>query len=374
MRKVYFLIQRYYPDVTASGNLISNLIPYFSKEFDTEVVTTTANRDNLRIDDGIKRFLSQEVTSKNIVHRIFRKIVGVHIQYNLDMHHYLEQAVIDSDSPVLLVPITAPEMILALDLKMKYPSKVILMPYFLEELLEFYRSKERVVLKDKLEIHSDGIVILPKLIHYINSKNPVLITEHPMVKNNIAGDSENSRDIVYVGGLNRAYRNPKLILEAFKRIEDEKRKGYTYRFYGYGNLDDFLYQFEKELPSFKYGGSVSSLEANDLLSKAGFVLTIGNKNSALVPSKIFDCISTGNPIIHFYYHESDPYLDYLKDYPYAICQKIEDINVDELVEFIDSHIGLKVDYDIIESNYKIFTPEYVFSQCKDFIEGLYEKD
>ena len=374
MRKVYFLIQRYYPDVTASGNLISNLIPYFSNEFDTEVVTTTANKENLKLNDGVQRFLSKEVISKNIFSRISRKIVGVHIQYNLDMHHYIEQAIIDSDTPILLVPITAPEMTLAIDLKMKYLSKVILMPYFLEELLEFYRPKERDALKNQLEVYSDGIVILPKLIHYISSKNPVLITEHPMVKNNIADDSENSQNIVYVGGLNRAYRHPKPILEAFKKIEDEKRKGYTYRFYGYGNLDGYLYQIEKELPNFKYGGSVSSLEANDLLSKAGFVLTIGNKNSALVPSKIFDCISTGNPIIHFYYHETDPYLNYLKDYPYAICQKIEAIDVDELVEFIDSHMGLKVDYDIIESNYKIFTPEYVFNQCKDFIEGLYEKD
>jgi hypothetical protein len=48
------------------------------------------------------------------------------------------------------------------------------------------------------------------------------------------------------------------------------------------------------------------------------LMCIGRADTCFVSSKIFDYISTGRPIIHFYSRDDDPNLPYLKKYPAAL--------------------------------------------------------
>ena len=44
------------------------------------------------------------------------------------------------------------------------------------------------------------------------------------------------------------------------------------------------------------------------------LISIGNKDFPYVPSKIFEYMSTGKPIIHFYHNDDDSCLGYLQRY------------------------------------------------------------
>ncbi|MCK1236520.1 hypothetical protein MX003_02105 [Streptococcus uberis] len=44
MNKLFVLIKTYHPEVTASGNLIKNLIPFFEEKYQTTVLTTTSKK------------------------------------------------------------------------------------------------------------------------------------------------------------------------------------------------------------------------------------------------------------------------------------------------------------------------------------------
>ena len=52
-------------------------------------------------------------------------------------------------------------------------------------------------------------------------------------------------------------------------------------------------------------GRVSHTVAIQYMSEADFLLNIGNSISSMVPSKIFEYISTGKPIISIYSNIND---------------------------------------------------------------------
>lgn len=57
----------------------------------------------------------------------------------------------------------------------------------------------------------------------------------------------------------------------------------------------------------------------DLLKNANILLSLGNNIANQTPSKIYDLISLGKPIIHLFNIDNDSSLKYLKRYPLCLC-------------------------------------------------------
>ena len=74
-----------------------------------------------------------------------------------------------------------------------------------------------------------------------------------------------------------------------------------------------------------------------ILGESDVLLSIGNAESPMSPSKIYEYMSTGKPIIHTYSWEKDPCLAPLKTYGNALLiSENEALNVDKITTFLNT--------------------------------------
>ena len=127
----------------------------------------------------------------------------------------------------------------------------------------------------------------------------------------------------YIGGLIRVYRDPRPTISLFSEAGD----GIEMNFIGPipdAEESDF---FPAGCPC-RYlgpkGGEALAKEYED----ADVLVNIGNSVDNFMPSKIFEYISTGKPIINVYKLPECPTLKYLAEYPLALCVSEEEIRQD----------------------------------------------
>ncbi|THE08465.1 hypothetical protein E1I69_24230, partial [Bacillus timonensis] len=210
------------------------------------------------------------------------------------------------------------------------------------------------------------IYTLPIMYKYFSEritkkdKYKLVELEHPMVTNRTSISVNNTiPKLIYAGGLDRKQRNPSVIFEFFKKIHTQQ--SIEVIFYSYGNMQKKLLNLSENNRFFKANNAISSTLLNEKIAKSDFIITIGNNEEDLVPSKIFDCISTGKPIIHFSQIQNDPYKVYLSKYDYSIILRYSELNSDEaynkILSFIDEFRGKTVEFSKIKSNFYECTPE-----------------
>lgn len=150
------------------------------------------------------------------------------------------------------------------------------------------------------ELHNIRYVNFPTLIfRKINSQN-----KHPDV-----------RTFVYAGYIDRQYRNPLLLIEILKQLQNKGNK-IRLDFYGSSNMESELKELSKLYCDwFIYHGKVSKEEADEAISQADFLVNIANDISGVVASKTFELFATGKPIIHFSNPKLDSSLPFFNSYP-----------------------------------------------------------
>lgn len=162
---------------------------------------------------------------------------------------------------------------------------------------------------------------------------------------------------IHLGTLSKVYRNPEKVCETFLRLRN-------YALHFYGNTDDkeLLERFAgTSQGTITLHGPVSFERGQQLLQEADVLISIGNAKSEMVPSKIFEYISYGKPILHFYSFLEDPVISYLKHYPLALLvneqESIESIS-QEISSFIEVNRGRRVKKSEILEKYQKNTPEF----------------
>ena len=119
-------------------------------------------------------------------------------------------------------------------------------------------------------------------------------------------------------------------------------------------------------------GKVGINESRILINNADFLINIGNVMKNQVPSKLFDYISTGLPIINICKNHDCPTLKYLNKYPLAL-NLFEDLDIDSQVEmlatFVNDNSNKKVSRSVIESIYLDCTPKYCANQLLEILNN-----
>lgn len=145
------------------------------------------------------------------------------------------------------------------------------------------------------------------------------------------------RTITYAGALSKKTRNP----EYACRLLPLLYPGYSIDFYGRGDCDDIIERYSnltnnqiKKILYLPHDEMIQKISSSEIL------LSIGNNNSSMVPSKIFEYISTGKKIIHFFYTSSDPSIQYLEKYNNAIL--------------VDMSLSLEENLKILKNNPLLF--------------------
>lgn len=135
---------------------------------------------------------------------------------------------------------------------------------------------------------------------------------------------------VYAGTTYHSFRNPKFMINVFLRLA-EKYSDIKLHMYGKSECVNELKNYEKQSEgAFVYYGQVEKKVADDAIWHAEYLINIGNGESVLVPSKIFELVGYKKPIIHFAKSRKDSSLPYLLRHPEA-CIVFEEDGIESAV-------------------------------------------
>ena len=199
--------------------------------------------------------------------------------------------------------------------------------------------------------------------------------EFPNVSQKTIMVPENDRQevikCIFAGSLSLAIRNPE----------------YTYRLFVCQDAQqvrfDLIGVAVDELPvKYRNGcincfGRLSLDDAREKMSEADVLVNIGNSMTNQVPSKLFEYISYGKPIVNICKNRNCPTLPYLDKYPYVLNLFEEDNLFDEQVEklhaFIATNGKKRIPSQKILSMYETCTPEYCATQMLEVFEKCIKK-
>lgn len=144
---------------------------------------------------------------------------------------------------------------------------------------------------------------------------------------------------VYSGTLQRKIRDPEYAFTILNKIAKEKK--YKIIFDLYGQVDQEtkeLYEKAKYVFEFANHGWVEEEQLEKCLQRANVLISLGNMESHLIPSKLFKYMAMRKPIIHFCLTKRDPCIPYLEKYKNAkiifLNDNMKEKQMEELAYFI----------------------------------------
>lgn len=115
-------------------------------------------------------------------------------------------------------------------------------------------------------------------------------------------------------------------------------------------------------------GRVSHERCMQELAKSDILINLGNTITNQMPSKVFEYISFGKPIINFYFTEEDMCLKVFKKYPLAFNINVNNYSqetINNLKKFIKEHTKTQLSFDEATS----LLPEY---RVENIVNKMYE--
>lgn len=168
--------------------------------------------------------------------------------------------------------------------------------------------------------------------------------------------------VLYAGCLFYRVRNPKLILEVFSELEDIDLNLYV-------TGDRICRKMLKEpYPSqIKINGLVPRNEYFRLLGEADVLINLSNNARLQAPHKLLELISTGRPIINFYYFKNAGY-EIIEKYPLGLNISNRR-SLDEIRATISDFVSQNQNKVLSEEEIKDIYPEYLLPYQ---IERIYQ--
>lgn len=140
-------------------------------------------------------------------------------------------------------------------------------------------------------------------------------------------DSGRPSVLLYVGTLACPDRNPARFIEAVRPLCDSGSLRLRFAGDSAGLLKGYSDRVE-EL------GFLPSTECDELMQESEALLSIGNREPFLIPSKLFKYMGVGKPIVHLRRGEQDSCLPYLERYPLSLVVDESECDVaDAIGEF-----------------------------------------
>lgn len=163
------------------------------------------------------------------------------------------------------------------------------------------------------------------------------------------------RNLVYVGTLPEGIRSPEYLLEVFRHLD----RRYHLWFIGDENCNPVNAAARRE-PRIHMLGRRDHGTALRYEAQAHILVNIGSRNPNMTPSKIFEYLSFGKPILSTVVSRQDPCRGYLEKYPLAlILDEGEDPvrAAARLTEFADRTDGVQADPEQVQRLFRQNTPE-----------------
>lgn len=144
----------------------------------------------------------------------------------------------------------------------------------------------------------------------------------------------NQKVLLFCGSFPKGVRDPRYFLS----LVDEVIEATELEVYFIGTSDYLeLENTAKANQHIHYLGQLSHNLAMEYVLESDFLLNIGNTISSMVPSKVFEYISTGKPIISLYSNNDDSSIKYLIKYSNALLintNDTKDVNIKKITKFV----------------------------------------
>ena len=183
-------------------------------------------------------------------------------------------------------------------------------------------------------------------------KPETLKTSHTFIRDGMI-------NIVYAGILSIPNRDPEYIISALNQTKQAEMIHMIFLCTGAGK--DKLYTLQNSFSgSITISGYIPRDELSALYCGADCFLNLGGPNAFMVPSKIFEYLSYGKPIISTYTIDDDSSKSYLEKYPLALCidqRKPPEEAAKQIDEFIAATLHKSVSYEEVEKLFWKNTPK-----------------
>lgn len=176
--------------------------------------------------------------------------------------------------------------------------------------------------------------------------------------------------LLYSGALDASYRSPDSMLKIFEGME---KVDYRIDFYSKGCEDDLNAHCKKDNRLICHGYVEKSV-LEKAVEEADILLSIGNKVSNSLPSKIITYTSYGKPIIHFSLQKEDVCKWYFEKYPLAlVIESDEDrlCSAKKIEKFIELNCGKKASFEELRDLLPMNLPSY---SVKIMLDSIDRKD
>lgn len=306
------------------------------------------------------------VISRNYSKRIFESIGRVSEDKTLD----------------LIIPIYTQidTLVAANEYKKTYNANVTIIPYFLDSLAAGYGPKmmskewvEKRGLKWERKLLSDvNHIVMMKSSEEFYSKNrthipyfnKISFLDLPLFvprERKCERIDKSKLELLYVGTIPGHIRNPKYFLDVFSQIEDPN---VILTIIGPSTCEPLIKEYVNKDNRINRIQSVSHDEAIRRINEADILINLGNNITTMTPSKIFEYISTGKPIVSTAPINNEPCVPYLNRYGNSFII-YEDKPIDETVE------GLKLFIKSAHNvNPKDLDNDFYLNQPKAFLEVI----
>ena len=265
-------------------------------------------------------------------------------------------------------------------------------PYFLDSLSGGYGpkcfSKEWVIRRgikweERLLPSADKIVMMessrPHYEKYCSEKSyfsKIIFSDLPLILQPkefiVPKQVSDIIELLYIGSIPVHIRNPEPFLKVFHRTKNER---YRLSIVGTSTCDEMLSEYAKSDSRIVIVDSVSHDEAMKRVENATILVNLGNNIKEMTPSKIFEYMSYGKPIISTMPISDEPSASYLRNYPIAYLLEYKDIDYEaeavKMEEWINKSIGKRIDFSTVKTMYSKNTPTHF---CDAVMEGSDDRE
>lgn len=185
------------------------------------------------------------------------------------------------------------------------------------------------------------------------------IIKHPMPSTKSSLIHKGKLNIVYAGILSLPDRDPEYIIQALSRISNAANIHILFICIGEGRKK--IAAIKDKIPcEITISNYVDKKELNAIYQEADVLLNLGGPNPNMVPSKVFEYLSYGKPIISTYYIDNEASLKYLRKYPLSVCvdqRKPINESTEMLNQQLKRTIGERVSFEFVQQIFANNTPE-----------------
>lgn len=393
-----------YPIPDANGICLMNILNEIQKSGnDVKVISQVSEKSNEINDGNTIRFYHHQLLSwsgcKTVFERlryITRRLITLFNYPRIDeslVKKYVTSSrkVTDNEEIDVILCVCNPieSVEAAVRLKYLYPGKKLVIynidtisdvPFpKIEQPIAKYLSKKAYQWEKRVFNKADVIVNLNCHKSHFSSNNykdyynrmlfqdvPMLI--NPAPANSLVSENRDYLTLIYAGSFYRAMREPSILLHLFSGISVPQIK---LKIFTSGSYCEIIKNMLVEKSNFQVASYLTPDALNNEIMKSDFLISLGNKESNMFPSKIVSYIAYGKPIIHIFQDELDPVLNYLKPYPEKLLidnRGDANENRQKISDFLKVKHSL-VDWNTIICLYKESTPLFCAHQVIKCIDG-----